>query len=396
MVTIIFINAVGSVKFFGEFEFWFSSLKVLIMVGLIILTFVIALGGGPTHDRTGFRYWRDPGAFKPYLASGKAGQFVGFWSSMVNAVFAFLGTELVGVTVGEAKNPRKVIPRAIKLTFLRIVFFYILSVLFLGMAVPSTSSQLLFATKATSNASASPFVVAINLAGIQFLPGFVNGCILIFTLSASNSDLYIATRTLYGLAKEKKAPSIFAKTGSNGIPYPALALSSCFCCLAFMATTSAGKTVFTYFVNLVSTFGLLTWISILVSHIYFVKARRAQGIADSQMVYRAPLGLWGSYVALAICCLIGLTKNFSVFVGTFQYKNFITGYLGIPLYLIMIIGYKLVMRSKEIKPDKADLFSGKAQIDREERECEEQEALKRASGKGGKGSKAYALVSWLF
>ena len=150
------------------------------------------------------------GAFKEVYGSGSWGRFLGVWSSMVTAVFAFLGTELVGVTVGEAQNPRKVIPRAIKLTFYRILFFYCISVLLLGMIVPYNSPQLIFANKQTSNASASPFVVAISISGIDVLPGFLNGCFLLFTFSASNSDLYIGTRTLYGLALDNKAPKWFA------------------------------------------------------------------------------------------------------------------------------------------------------------------------------------------
>lgn len=370
-------------------------MKVVIICGIIILCLVIALGGGPTHDRTGFRYWDNPGAFRPYIASGSLGKFLGFWSSMVNAVFAFLGTELVGVTVGEAQNPRRVIPKAIKLTFFRIVFFYILSILFLGMCVPYNSSLLKEATTSKATATASPFVVAVRLANISVLPHIINACLLIFTFSASNSDLYIASRTLYGLAKEGKAPKVFAKTGKNGIPYPALALSSCFCCLAFMATTTNGSTVFKYFVNLVSMFGLLTWISILVSHIYFVRAREAQGIPNTALVYTAPLGKWGSIVTLGFCCLIALTKNFSVFTGnTFDYKTFITGYLGIPLYLILIFGHKLIMGSKEVKPHEADLFTGKDKIDREEQEFLAKQQADIANGKGP--HKAYKLISWLF
>lgn len=125
LVVIIAINYFG-IRFFGEFEFWLSSIKVVTIVGLIILALVIALGGAD-GDRRGFRYWKNPGAFNEYIMEGAAGRFLGFWSTMVTAVFAYLGTELVGVTVGEAQNPRKVVPRAIKLTFYRILFFYCLS-----------------------------------------------------------------------------------------------------------------------------------------------------------------------------------------------------------------------------------------------------------------------------
>lgn len=318
---------------------------------------------------------------------------------MITAVFAYLGTELVGVTVGEAQNPRKTVPRAIKLTFYRILFFYCFSVFLLGMLVPYNSESLLFANKKGSNAAASPFVVAIQESGIKTLPGFLNGCILIFVFSASNSDLYIASRTIYGLAAQGKAPRILARTDKRGVPIYALGASTLFCLLAYMNVTSEARTVFLYFVNLVTIFGLLTWVSILVTHIYFVRARRAQGITDEMMPYTAPFGIWGSYVALAFCILISLTKNYDAFVpqesfGKFDYKNFITGYLGIPLYIIMIFGYKFWYKSEGVKPHEADFYTGKDIIDREE---EEFLARKAAMGKQNQGSWFYRhFVSWLF
>jgi amino acid transporter len=97
LVVIIFINYIG-VRWFGEFEFWLSSIKVLVICGIIILSLVLALGGGPNHDRTGFRYYKKPGAFKEYIAKGSEGKFLGFWSSMVTAVFAYLGVRLALIT----------------------------------------------------------------------------------------------------------------------------------------------------------------------------------------------------------------------------------------------------------------------------------------------------------
>ncbi|KAK6507750.1 hypothetical protein TWF481_006172 [Arthrobotrys musiformis] len=396
LVVIVAINYFG-IKFFGEFEFWLSSIKVLVICGLILLSLILALGGGPDHDRKGFRYWKNPGAFAPYLTTGSLGQFLGFWSTMVNAVFAYLGTELVGVTVGEAENPRKTIPRAIKLTFYRILFFYCFSVLLLGMIIAYDDSELVKATKQSYNsAAASPFVAAIRVSGINVLPGFLNACILIFVFSASNSDLYIASRTIHGLALKGHAPAILAKTDARGVPYYSLGLSALFCCLAFMNVSSDSKTVFGYFVNLVTIFGLLTWISILVSHIYFVRARNAQGVDPKTLAYKAPFGVAGTYFALFFCILIALTKNFDVFVGEFKYKTFITGYLGIPLYLLMIFGFKFIKKTKGIKPEEADLWSGKDAIDRDEEMWKIKDAEKKAAGVKDGGWFYRTFVAWLF
>lgn len=398
LVVIVAINYFG-VRFFGEFEFWLSSFKVIVIIGLILLCFILMLGGGPDHDRKGFRYWKDPGAFATYIDDGAPGRFYAFWSTMVTATFAYLGTELVGVTVGEAQNPRKAIPQAIKLTFYRIVFFYVLSVLLLGTLVPYNSSELVFATSSddSNSAAASPFVVAIKMAGIPVLPHILNACILMFVFSASNSDLYIATRTIYGLSREGKAPAFLSWTDSRGVPVYSLGICSLIACIAYMNVSSDSKTVFGYFVDLVTIFGLLTWVSLLVTHIHFVRARKAQHVPESDLAFRAPFGTPGSYVALAFCVLIALTKSYDVFThnpkwGNFDYKTFITAYLGIPLYLMLIFGYKVFTGTKGVDPYEADLWTGKEEIDREEAEYIAARAMREPTV----GWFYRKFVSWLF
>ncbi|KAG6091874.1 hypothetical protein E4U30_006232 [Claviceps sp. LM220 group G6] len=402
LVAIVCINYFGGIKFFGEFEFWLSSFKVIVVVGIILFALIIACGGGPNGDAPGFRYWNNPGAFAQLYKtgpSGSLGKFMGFWSVMVNATFAYLGTELVGVTAAEAQNPRRSIPKAIKLTFYRILIFYCLSVLLVGMIVPYNSDKLAFANKQTTGASASPFVVAATIAGIKGLPHVINACICIFVFSAANSDLYIGSRTLYGLASDRAAPAIFRRTDSRGVPVYALAVCTAFACLAFMVVSDDSKKIFNYFVNLTTIFGLLSWISLLVTYIFFLKARRVQNLADSAMPYVAPQGLIGTYIALFFCCLILLTKNFDAFIHhdgiTFDVQSFITGYLGIPLYLILLFGHMFYTKSRGVKAHEVDFFTGKDIIDREESDFLEMQKIKIAESQGW--NKFYnRYVSWLF
>lgn len=143
-------------SFFGEAEFWMSLVKALVIVMLILLCFIISLGGGPNHVRTGFWYWTDPGGFAEYLQPGALGRFLGVWNSFVQATFAYLGTELVGVAFGETPKPRKNVPRAVNQTLIRIVLFYVVSVIVLGMAVPYNSPQLIAATKAKTSGGENP------------------------------------------------------------------------------------------------------------------------------------------------------------------------------------------------------------------------------------------------
>ncbi|KAF5104216.1 hypothetical protein DV451_000824 [Geotrichum candidum] len=392
-LIILLVNLFG-VKFFGEFEFWLSSIKVITVIGLILLTLIIALGGGPDHDRRGFRYWKNPGAFKEYaknehIIHGAEGRFVSWAAVLVTAVFAYLGTELVGVTVGEAQNPRRNIPRAIKLTFYRIMIFYVVSVFFLGMCVAYDDKKLVFASNASTSASASPFVVAIENAGIKVLPQIINAAILLFIFSASNSDLYIATRTLYGLSVNGKAPKFFSRTNRMGVPYVALGFSSLFCALAYLNCSSSSAKVFGYFVNVVSILGLLTWICILVTHIYFMRALKAQGIDRDTLVYKAPFQPYGSYISLGFCILIALIKNFTAFVFEFDKTSFITGYIGIPVFLALLFGYKIIMKTKTVLPEEADLYSLRDIIDREEELFLAQQARERELNPPTKLAKVY-------
>lgn len=231
------------------------------LVGIILLLLIIALGGGPTRDRPRFRYWKDPGAFNDYKVSGSSGQMLRLWSAMITAVYTFSGTELVGVTVGEAKHPRLCMPKAVQLTSFRILFFYIISVFLLGMVVPYNSKALAFATGAKASAAASPFVVTIKLAKINGLDHIINRCLVVFVFSAANSDLYIASRTLYSIAADRKAPRIFTRTTTQGVPFVALGFCSASCSLVYLSVSFGAAKFFGYFTNVVTVFGMCFIIS---------------------------------------------------------------------------------------------------------------------------------------
>ncbi|KAK6202633.1 dicarboxylic amino acid permease [Scheffersomyces amazonensis] len=407
LIIILIVNLLG-VRFFGEIEFYLSTLKVLTCLGVILLMFIIALGGGPTHDRLGFRYWRDPGAFLEYsdkskdlLIEGSLGRFVSFVSVLVTAVFAYLGTELVGITFSETRNPRRSIPKAIKLTFYRILVFYILSILFLGMCVAANDPLLLSASG--NSASASPFVIAIKNARINGLDHVINACILLFVLSAANSDMYVCSRTIYSLAVAGYAPKFFTKTSKRGVPYYGIALNFAFTLLAYMTVSSSSAQIFTYFVNVVSLTGLIAWSCILVIHIRFMQACKAQGIDRTRdLAYKSPLQPYGSYFALTICVLVILLKNFTVFLGKpFTYKTFITGYIVLPVFVIMFVGYKLYFKTKWIPSSEVDLHTFKDVIDAEaeifKQEDQERKARREAEGKMFDKEWFYEkFLGWLF
>ena len=110
-------------------------MKIALIIGLILAGIVVDLGGGPDHDRIGFRYWRNPGAFNNYLVDGSTGKFLAFWSSLISAAFSYGNIQVVALSGTETQNPRKIIPEATKKTFYRVFFFYVLSIFVVGLLV---------------------------------------------------------------------------------------------------------------------------------------------------------------------------------------------------------------------------------------------------------------------
>ncbi|KAL1303054.1 hypothetical protein AAFC00_006502 [Neodothiora populina] len=302
-VCIVALN-VFHVRWFGEAEFWFSIVKVLVLAALLLVCLVITLGGAPKHDRIGFRYWREPGAFAEYLVEGPTGKFLGFWACIVQACFAYTGTEVVGAAFGEAPNPAKTVPRAVRQTLFRILTFYMFAVFLLGMCVPYNDPMLIGATKAKTSAAASPFVIAIKLAEINVMPDIINALLLFFVLSAANSDVYVASRTLFGLSKDGQAPRIFSRTTSTGVPLYGVILSSLFILLGYLNVSKSSSTVFGYFVSLVTVFGTLNWVSILCSYLCMRHGMKCQGISRTEMPYTDILQPYGAWFALVMTVLV--------------------------------------------------------------------------------------------
>lgn len=223
-ITIIIVVVIGlnifAVSIYGEAEFIFASIKILTIIGLIIFAFVIDLGGGPTKDRIGFRYWNNPGAMKPYVADGDWGRFLGFFSTLVNAAFSYGGVEMVAVAAGEAENPRKNIPKAVRRVFWRILFFYVLGSLAIGVLIPYNEPRLLTAINTNKNATAaSPWVIAIYRAGVPVLPSIINAVILTSATSSANAFLYTGSRYLYALAQNGQAPRFLLHCSRKYVSY---------------------------------------------------------------------------------------------------------------------------------------------------------------------------------
>lgn len=206
---------------------------------------------------------------------------------------------------------------------------------------------------------ASPFTVAAQVAGVNKLADAVNGLLMIFTLSAANSDIYLASRTVWALAKDYQAPHIMQRTNQRGVPIPAVALSSIFIALGFMNATKSAATVFGYFVSLVTVFGALNWVAVLVSYLAMIRAMKVQGVDRSVMPYRNVLLPWGAYIALAITVVVILFSGYAAFIPRFQVDKFLTAYIGIPVYVGNVLWWKYFKGTKRVRPEDVDLVTGR-------------------------------------
>ncbi|MCJ1372333.1 hypothetical protein MMC20_003557 [Loxospora ochrophaea] len=243
---------VFAVKWYGESEFWLALGKVILIVGLICYTFVTMLGGNPLHDRFGFRYWRDPGAFAELYKTGTLGRWLGFLQCLIQASFTIAGPDYVSMAAGEAENPRKVLPKAYNAVFGRLMAFFVLGSLAVGINVPYTDPELADAFSAgLPGAAASPYVVAMNWLKIQVLPDIVNAMVLTAAFSAGNSYVYCASRSLFGLALEGKAPRILTRCTRNGVPIYCVLVVLLISLLSFLQVSNSASVVLQWFVNLV-------------------------------------------------------------------------------------------------------------------------------------------------
>ncbi|ODV71576.1 uncharacterized protein CYBJADRAFT_131197 [Cyberlindnera jadinii NRRL Y-1542] len=350
LVAIIVVNWFN-VKFYGELEFWSAAAKLITLTICFITCIVITCGGSPTNQTIGFQYWREE-AFQEYLVDGGTGRFLGWWACVIQACFAYVGSEAVGVVFGETPDPKKNIPKASKQVLFRIAFFYIFGVFILGLAVSPTNP--LLAQASGSNASASPFVIAIKTAEIKVLPGFINGCLLIFVGSSANTDLYLGSRTLYGLAKDNFAPKIFLKLNSNGVPFIGCVFTALFGLLAYMNCSDSSAVVFGYFSSAVTVFGILNWLNIMIAYLGYYQMTVVQKVSRDDIPFR----MWGqpytAYYAIGCISLITFFNGYNAFITSFHYKSFITSYIGIAAYLIMIAFWKLYHKTQRVSSDDAN------------------------------------------
>ncbi|KAF4467823.1 amino acid transport GAP1 [Fusarium albosuccineum] len=357
LAAIVVINLPG-VKAYGEAEFIFSIIKITAIVGFILLAIVINIGGEPTSGYIGGRYWMDPGLFN--------NGFKGFCSVLVTSCFSFTGTELIGLAAAETANPRKSIPSAIKQVFWRIAIFYVVSLLLVSLLVAYDDPRITHGTN-IADASASPFVVAIETAGTTVLPSVMNAVILIAVISVGNSAVFGSSRTLAALADQSQAPAIFAYVDKQGRPLAAIVFSCTVGLLAFLAEVKSHGVVFDWLLSISSLATLFTWGSICLTHIRFRNAWAHASHTLEQLPFRARSGTTGAWFALSGYVLIlasqvwmavspvDADKNSTL--GDVQ--NFFLQSMAIPIVVVFYLGHKIWYRTSFVSLNEIDITTGR-------------------------------------
>ena len=259
------------------------------------------------------------------------------------------GTESIAITAGETKNPTKNLPRVVKNVFWRILLFYILSVLLLGLDVPYNRRGLYNGDTATS-----PFTIVFQQVGARAGGSYVNAVILTSVLSAGNHALYAGSRLMYTLAIEGYAPRFLSKLSPHQVPWIAVLVTSSISLLCFGASFIGAGDLWSWLQNIVGVSNQLSWIAISLASLRFRAALKTQN-KTHLLPFRNWTYPYGPWFSLVLNIVLVLVQGWSCFSPTFSAVDFVSYYLELPVMLVMYIGWKILKRSKIVKLRDMDL-----------------------------------------
>jgi len=337
LVLMLLLNAF-SARNFGEAEYWFALIKVATVVIFLAIGTLMIFGimqGGPQSGWHNFTVGDAP--------------FVGGMPAMFGvamiAGFSFQGTETVAVAAGEATDPARTIPRAIRQTFWRILLFYVLAILIIGVLIPYTDPSLL--RNDVTDIGVSPFALVFGRAGLAFAAGVMNAVVLTALLSSGTSSMYASTRILYGLAISGRAPRALARLTANGVPRNALLATTAVGALCFLSSLFGDKVVYMWLLNTSGMTGFFAWLGIAVSHYRFRRGLLRQGYELGQLAYRSPLFPFGPLFAGALCLVIVLGQNYQAFADVrAHWGEIVATYIGVPIFLALWLGYRMLRKTR--------------------------------------------------
>jgi AAT family amino acid transporter len=315
---------------FGEFEYWFALIKVVAIIVFIVLGLALIIGLGPA-PAIGLSNLTAHGGFLPF-------GWKGVWLALTLAITSYMGVEVIAVTAGEAQDPAKSIPRAMRTIVFLLVTFYVLAI---GIMLAMTPWN-----QTGSDLTGSPFVRALSIARIPFAAGIMNLVVITAALSSANTNLYLTTRMLFSLARGRYAPQWLGHLSTNGVPRRALAISTAGMIAAILLAIYAPSRAFLMLYGVAVAGMFFVWIVILLTHIAFRRTLGPERVAQFPMRLR----FFPYSTALGIAALLGIAAS-TFFVEGLRY----TVPAFAPFLLLISLAYWMIRRKAlEASPDPAE------------------------------------------
>ncbi len=285
IVSMGLINLIA-VKVFGEFEFWFALIKVVAIIVMIAVgAAVIFLGYTNDWQPLGLANLWQHGGFFP---NGIEGVLL----SLEMVLFAYVGIEMIGLSAGEAENPRKTIPMAINSLAWRILIFYIGALLVILAIFPWNEV----------GQQGSPFVVMFERIGLSEAAGVINFVVITAALSSCNAGIFSGGRLLYALSVNGYAPEKLTALSVGGVPHKAVILTVLVAMAGVALNYFAPSAAFHYAMAGVTFIGLMVWVAILYTQLQF---RRSLSSAQrTALEFKTPWWPYSSWFALAFIGLV--------------------------------------------------------------------------------------------
>jgi len=250
--VLMYVNAT-TVKLFGAVEYWFSIIKIAAIIGFIILA-VYVIVGADSGAAIGTQNYTNDGGFFPNGVWG-------MWIAIFVSLFSYLSIEMIAVSAGEAKDPEKAVPIALRSAVVRLVLFYLLTLSLMLMIVPWGMAGI----------DKSPFVKVMEIVNIPGAAAIMNFVVLVAALSAMNSQLYISTRMMFSLSRGGYAPKVLGKLNSKSVPSVALFASVIGIAIATIFTVVRPDAAFATMISLSSFGAMFAWFMIFITHLFFRK-----------------------------------------------------------------------------------------------------------------------------
>jgi len=314
-LTLLGINA-SSVGNFGSFEYWFAMIKVVAIVLFIVFGMLLIFGFGVTTP-TGFSNLTANGGFLPNGWSG-------VWMALVFVIFGYLGSEIVAVTAGEARDPETAVPRAMRGMVTRLILFYLGSIVVLVSIVPWNRIQ------PGADVTASPFVRVFHLIGVPAAAHVINFVVITAAASSMNCNLYLVSRMMFSLARGGYAPEVFGRVSARGTPVPALIVSAAGLAVAVVVALLYPDGAFVYLFGVSLFGGLFVWLMIFVTHLRFRRKWQAPGAR------RLPVRMIG----YPFTSILGALAIAAIIATTWWVPGMrVTVIAGLPWLMILAIAY---------------------------------------------------------